>query len=345
MIICRIKIHGNQFLYFTIRLSNGTNMVFRRIIFSITAASALFTGVYAQEKKVSLAFSIKEKPLIAEGIAYDKLTGAFYIGSIYKKKIIKADLNGTVSDFKGEREDGLLDVLGMKVDETRRILWVCSYAGGGNEKENGSAGIFKYDLKSGRLIKKYILKGNKGPHLFNDIAIKKNGDVYFTDSEESGIYKISAGKDMIEKFFPAGILKYPNGIVFSPDEKYLLAADNEGIHRIDMQGNRIMLKVPEGKTAGGCDGICFYQNSIVAVQNEHTPEQIVRFYLNNNYDTVERIDLLCANNPLAVIPTTGAIAGDQFFIIGNSQLDIIKEGKITSPEKAEETRIVRISLR
>lgn len=156
---------------------------------------------------------------------------------------------------------------------------------------------------------------------------------------------IRGDKDKIEEFFPAGILKYPNGIVFGPDEKYLFVADNEGIHRIDMRVNRILLKMPAGKTAGGCDGICFYQNSIVAVQNEHTPEQIVRFYLNKNYDAAERIEVLCSNNPLAVIPTTGAIAGDQFFIIGNSQLDIIKEGKITAPEKAEETRIVRISLR
>lgn len=309
-------------------------------------AAFVFSGaINAQEQKVSAAFSLKEKPLVAEGIAYDKEAGVFYIGSIYKKKIIRADLNGTASDFKGEREDGLMDVLGMKIDGARRILWVCSYAGGGYERDKGSAGIFKYDLRTGRLIKKYIAGGKNGSHLFNDIAIKDNGDIFFTDSEDSRIYSIKTGKDIIEEFFPPGILKYPNGIVLSPDEKYLFVADNEGIHRIDMKGRRILLKVPGGTTAGGCDGICFYGNSIVAVQNEHTPEQIVRFYLNENFDVIEKIEILCANNPLIAIPTTGAVAGDEFFIIGNSQLDLIKEGKITAPEKAEETRIVRIPLR
>src|SRR3954468_24846939 len=104
-----------------------------------------------------LAFTIHEKDLIPEGIAYDPTRKEFYVGSLLKRKIVRIDSSGRASNFTSEGQDGLFMVLGMKVDPKRRTLWVCSAAGKGAKEFDGHAGIFKYDLRTGKLIRKYVL--------------------------------------------------------------------------------------------------------------------------------------------------------------------------------------------
>ena len=67
------------------------------------------------------AFTIKEKDLIPEGMAYDPIEKAFYFGSIQKCKVIKVGPDGKAEDFIKQGQDGLVVTLGMKVDVKRRI--------------------------------------------------------------------------------------------------------------------------------------------------------------------------------------------------------------------------------
>ncbi len=317
---------------------------YKRLFLSAVIAMLNYYGAQAQSVKIETARIIKEKDLIPEGITYDKKDKSFYVGSIYKRKIVKIDSSGTVSDFIQENEDGIYNVLGMKVESNRRIIWVCSYAGGGFNEEKGFAGIFKYNLNNGKLIKKYLLDNKITKHLFNDIVITSAGDAYFTDTDTGIIYSIDHKKDSIEVFIKAGSFDRPNGIALSPDERYLFISDNLGLHRADMKGKVKELNHPAGIAAGGIDGLYFYRNSLVAVQNDFNPQRIVRFALNKNLDEIEKMILLCQDNPLVFIPTTGVIVGDIFYIIGNSQLHLIKDGRITDYEKLENVRIVKIQL-
>lgn len=300
--------------------------------------------IHAQSGKIETAFTIKEKDLIPEGITYDNKENAFYVGSIHKRKIVKIESNGKVSDFITEKENGIYNVLGMKVDVKRRILWVCSYAGDGFTGEKGNAGIFKYNLVSGKLIKKYLLDNKTDKHLFNDIVITSAGNAYFTDTETGKIFSIDNNKDSLKVFINCGVFNRPNGIALSPDERNIFVSDDKGIHVVDMNGKVKELKHPAGVATGGIDGLYFYKNSLVAVQNDFDPQRVVRFVLNKNCDSIEKMILLCQDNPLVFIPTTGVIVRDKFFIIGNSQLHLIKDGKITDYEKLEDVRIVKIDL-
>ena len=67
-------------------------------------------AVRAPVANSSVAFTIPEKDLIPEGIAYDPVGGRFYIGSLHKAKIVSLDRDGRSRDFKREREDGLFGV-------------------------------------------------------------------------------------------------------------------------------------------------------------------------------------------------------------------------------------------
>ena len=89
---------------------------FKQIVSKAKQSSKLTASNYA--------FSLKEKDLIPEGITYDPRQQKFYVSSIYKRKIVGINLDGTSFDFAGEAQDGLYSTLGMKVDAARNHLWV-----------------------------------------------------------------------------------------------------------------------------------------------------------------------------------------------------------------------------
>src|SRR5206468_6386822 len=81
------------------------------------------------------AFRGPELDLIPEGLAHDAVTGDFFLGSLFKSKIVRiaGSVEGSaptrIRDFAASGQDGLWEVLGMKVDAKRRLLWVMTAAG------------------------------------------------------------------------------------------------------------------------------------------------------------------------------------------------------------------------
>jgi hypothetical protein len=291
-----------------------------------------------------IAFSIPEKDLIPEGIAYDPMDGSFYLGSTHKCKIIKIDKNKRLSDFTKQRQDGLVSVLGMQVDSKRRFLWaVSSY---GFYKANlpkellGTTGVFKYDLQTKKLIKKYMLQQGEN-HMLNDLTVDSNGDVYMTDWRIPAIYMISADKDTIEKIID--LPRRPNGIDVSNDGMKLFIS-GEDIGVLDLSSKTFKeMRHPVNMYLSG-DGLYYYQNSLIAVQNGGL-RKITRFYLDEDQDEIVRSQALEAYHPLFNLPTTGVIIGNQFYYIANSQLqEYDNEGNLSPLSELEEPKILKVVL-
>ncbi len=120
-----------------------------------------------------VAFTVKEKELIPEGIAYDPINERIFLSSIYKRKIISVGKDGKCNDFTTEKQDGLLATLGMEVDPIRENLWVCCIATGHMKDYKPSdtvkAAVYKYNL-SGKLLKIYSSPKDED-HEFNDLVI------------------------------------------------------------------------------------------------------------------------------------------------------------------------------
>ena len=291
-----------------------------------------------------VAFSIPEKDLIPEGIAYDPVDEIFYLGSVQKCKIIKITKQGKISDFAEQRQDGLVKVLGLRVDVERRTLWAVSSYGFYNPKIPkellGTTGVFKYDLPTKKLLKKYMLPQGEN-HMLNDLAIDSSGDVYVTDWRVPAIYLISADKDTIEKFID--LQRRPNGIDFSSDETKLFIA-GDGIGVLDISTKTFKeLKHPVSMYLSG-DGLYYYRNSLIAIQNGGL-RKVTRFYLNEAQDEIVRSKALEAYHPLFNLPTTGALVGNEFYFIANSQLQAYdKDGNLFPLSELEETKILKIKL-
>lgn len=298
-----------------------------------------------------IAFTLEEKDLIPEGMAYDPVEKSFFVSSIYKSKIVKIDRNGKITDFTSEKQDGLRPVTGIKVDAERRILWACSEVSSPNSRnynpgELGWSGIFKYDLKSGKLLRKYPVFEKDTPHLFNDLVITRAGDAYITDSSTGSIYTISHEKDEIALFLQSEDFLYPNGIALTPDEKGLYLAEGlHGLILIDIAtGKYKPLSLPKGIISIGIDGMCFYKNSLVAVQNGLG--RISRFYLNQKGDGIVKYEIIESNNPNFIIPTTGAVVNEDFYYLANSQLGSFSpEGRIFPMDKLKKVIVLKAALK
>ncbi len=124
--------------------------------------------------RAQLAFVTEEKDLIPEGLAYDAKQNLFYLGSLNRKKIVKIDAEGRVSDFVPADRYGLLPVLGIRLDPTDGTVWANTF------EDAGRTELVHFD-SAGKLLGRFAPKDN-AKHGFNDLVVRKNGEVITTDS-------------------------------------------------------------------------------------------------------------------------------------------------------------------
>ena len=296
------------------------------------------------------AFTVHQKGLITEGLAYDPVDDTFYVSSIHKRKIVAINRSGDVKTLADEQA-GLWSVLGMKMDSKRRLLWATTTAfpqmiNFKKEEENSSA-VMKFDLKTGKLIKRYLLPNKPKPHALGDLTIDSTGGVFTTDSLTPAVYAIRPENDEIELFLENDEFVSPQGLTFSGDERHLFMADySTGLFDIDVKSKRVVhLRPLDGATLLGIDGLYFYNGSLIGVQNGIAPWRVVRIFLSDDFKRVERLQVIEANNPVFDEPTLGVLVKDSFYFIANSQWGLVDEkGQLGPADKLADPIVLRVKL-
>ncbi len=298
----------------------------------------------------STAFTVREKGLVPESVAYDPLTKSFYVGSVYRRKILRVSPEGGATEFATER-DGLWSVMGMKVDSARRLLWVCTAAqpqmARYDASERGRSGLFKFDLRTGKLAGKYLLPDDSKQHLLGDLAVNADGDVYATDSLSPALYLLRRGADKFETVLEGEPFVSPQGLDFAADGRRLFVADySKGIFVVEPRTRRYAPLAPApDSTMLGIDGLYFHRGALVAVQNGVNPQRVVRLRLSADASRVERFETVSANDPAFDEPTLGVLVKDQFYFIANSQWGAVDEqGRLAPPEKLKELIVLKLRL-
>lgn len=238
----------------------------------------------------------------------------------------------------------------MRVDEKRKILWVTTTAfpqmQNFQKSDDGKSGVFKYDLRTGKLLKKYLLSNTDAKHALGDLIIAKNGDVFASDSVSPNIYRIANGKDELEIFLTSDNFASLQGLAFSPDEKILFAADySKGIFRIGMNDKKIsQIGVDANTNPIGIDGIYFDRGNLIAIQNGFRPHRVARFFLNKDFSAVTKSETLEANHADFNEPTLGVLVGKDFYYIANSQWALTNDDGSLADDKLKEPVILRLKL-
>lgn len=296
---------------------------------------------YGQINTAKIAYRVSEKDLIPEGITYSSTTNSFYLSSIHKNKIVQ--INAETGGFKDFISSDLIDmsILGMIVDDRKNHLWACA------NKDNQST-VAKFDLKTGELLKSYM-RVDTVENTFNDLVQDKEGNIYFTNTNKQTVYMIDKNTEIVSVLFDSPEILHPNGITISPDNKYLYIASTEfGIRILDIMSKKI-LNDPNGFLAYGLDGLKFYNNKLIGLQNEVRRNEVnLSYYLLDETGTIViGKEIIEQNNPSYNIPTTFVIVNDRLYCLANSQMANINfvTNEIRSYETLDDVLILEYKLK
>ena len=290
------------------------------------------------------AFTLNDARLIPEGIAATADGNRFFVGSLAQHKIVEYDRHAGQKDLIPSDQNGIWMVLGMKISADGKSIWVCS----ASEKDpfNGYSGIFGFDITTGAPINKYILDNKTTTHLFNDLVIAADNNIYFTDSKDGKVFKLDRKAGLVTPLVKHEFI-YPNGIALDEKRNSLYVADRTGITIIDLHNNAVTtLETQVPGFLNYIDGLYFYNNSLIGIQNSgNDKDRIVRLYLNKSGKKIERIQVLESFLPDYIEPTTGTIVNNEFYYIAISHVSNLQpDGTITNPNQLKKPLIKKIRL-
>jgi DNA-binding beta-propeller fold protein YncE len=285
-----------------------------------------------------LAYKTEEKDLIPEGLAYDARQDVFYLSSLNRRKIVKIAADGKTSDFVPAGRDHLLPVLGLRVAPSDGTVWAASWDEGGDRSE-----LLHFDA-SGNLLGRYAPHDSAG-HGFNDLVVLKNGAVLLTDTVSGQILRFAPQSRSFAAVAAYRALSGPNGIAVDDSERQLFVADDFGVVRIDLtDGSSSEVSAGARNTLAGVDGLYWYKGSLIAVQNAIGSPRIMAFRLSPDARQVTKATVLENRSAFTRAPTTGAIRGDNFYFIADSQIDNLNGTHILDVTKLQPVRIAAVHL-
>ncbi len=296
----------------------------------------LVAGVHREFPVVATArpaFVSEEKDLIPEGLAYNSQQNVFYLSSLLRRKIVKISADGKFTDFTPPGRDRLLPILGIRVDPNDGTVWANSW------NENGDHSELVHFDASGELLGRYA-PNDAAKHGFNDLVVTKTGFVLLTDSVSNQVFRFDTRAHTFAAIPIYREISAPNGIALSDDERQLFVADDFGIVKVELTGDT-STEVNPGphNTVSGADGLYWYKGSLIAVQNGMGSPRIAAFRLSPDGSRVVKTTVLENRSAFMDQPTTGAIRGDNFYFIVNSQ-----GGNLNGDHVLDVTTLARVRI-
>ena len=303
----------------------------------------------APRGKATPAATLRERELLAEGVAYDADSKTMFVSSVRHRKIVAIDDHGKQRDFVPEGRDGVGGVFGIAVDPARHALWASStrlpHMVGYVAADKDVSGLFQYELATGKLTASYLLPADGKPHALGDVAIAPNGDLYTSDSATPTLYRLAAGARKLEAFVDHGFLSL-QGMALSADGKLLYVADYaRGLYAIDLATKELArLDPPAGIATTGIDGLYLHRGRLVATQNGTEPQRVVEFTLSPTGRSLVSQQILLSGHPRARDLSLGVVVGDVFYINAAAGWVHYDDNGVAKPGAAPPHVILQLAL-
>lgn len=214
-------------------------------------------------------YEIPGDTVFPEGVAVDKSSGEFYVGSTSDGTIFRGTVGGgDVEEFLPGGQDGRTAVTGLKVDAQGR-LWAAG-------RDTGRA--FVYDTATGDLIRA-LTTPPADRTLINDLTLTDDA-AFFTDSFRPVIWRVSrsdsdvgemeAWLDLRETEIPTDTDFGLNGISASDNGSVLLTVhfDTGQRFRIDVATGGVTEVDLGGETLTTGDGILLDGQTLLVVRED-----------------------------------------------------------------------------
>ena len=297
-----------------------------------------------------VGFTIAEKGLVPEGVAYDPVTTSFFVSSIRKRKVFRIDPSGKISVFVAPREGGLRTAAGIGVDPKRRSLWVASEAmphmEGYVKDEPRQSAVFEFDADTGKFRKEVKAPALENAAGFDDLAVAADGRLYINDGFNGRVWTLAPGGSQLEVFLESDVFRGTQGLAPTPDGKTLYVSDYAGLYRVDVASKKITrLAGPPDVALNGIDGLVWSEGSLYGVQNGVEPNRVIRVELSADGTTITGAKILEMNNPSFDEPTLAVVANGALYVTANSQGGKFQnQKKPITPEEMQDAVILKIPL-
>jgi sugar lactone lactonase YvrE len=222
-------------------------------------------------------YELEGDMLFPEGVAFDPLGQAFFVGSLEDGSIHRITAEGEQSMFAAG-PDGSWSTAGLKVDAERGRVWACSRELDGAMVQ----AIWVLDLENGDVIEVVDLADSAEGAGCNDVALDAMGVAYVSDPPLGVVHRVESGSApqvwaMDAEFAPLAGLGL-NGLAITPDGAYLVLAkflpatlyriaiaDPTDIVAIDLSGDAFV----GGTPTSGADGIVFGGDALYVTFADH----------------------------------------------------------------------------
>jgi len=286
------------------------------------------------------ALVTEEKDLIPEGLAWDSAREVFYLSSLHRRKIVQITTDSQVSDFLQPQQVAIFPVLAIRMDPKDGTIWANTW----EEKPRASRSQLLHADASGKVLARFAPSDSR-QHGFNDLVMRKAGDVFLTDSLANQVFRFDPNTKSFSALRLHRELYYPNGIALAEDDRTLYVADALGVLRYDVASSSSADVAPgPHNTLAGVDGLYWYRGSLVTLQNGIGTPRVAVHKLAEDGTRVTKATILEFRATLSVLPTTGAIRGSDFYFIANSQIDNLNGDKILDVTRLEPVRIAVVRL-
>ena len=312
---------------------------------------ANFQANAAEFGQGKVAYQLPAEDLLIESIAWDPLAKGLLVGSAREGKVFRVAADGKLRDFVApDAENQLWAIMDIAVDAKHKALYVASAAiphfRAVKPGELGRAAIAKFDLADGKLLARYELPADGKEHILNSLAVAPNGDVFTADGLNRVIYKVEG--DALKPVAQNPKLTSIRGMTVSGDGRYLYFADYElGLFGMELAtGTPFEVAFPPSLTLFSIDGLSWYQNTLIAVQAGFPPSRVMRLNLSPDGLKIVRVQALEAGRAAFGPPTRGAVAGDDYYVLANSQKGKYDgDGRQITNTTLEPVRVLKTNLR
>jgi hypothetical protein len=173
---------------------------------------------YPAVHKAKVAFTVPQRDLFPEGLAYDPARRVFYMGSMYRRKIVRISEKGKVSDFIDQKPYQLQPIGGVHVDPVDQSLWAASDPADAHGSE-----LYHFDAH-GKLLERYSPRGGER-HDLNDLVLYHSSAIYVTDTDANLTYRFDRKTHVFTPLELPRPQLFPNGVTLSADDTRLYIAD------------------------------------------------------------------------------------------------------------------------
>lgn len=287
--------------------------------------------------------SLSEKDLHPESLLHLDKHKLWLASSIRSKKIVAFDSKGNCTDWFSDLR---YSVFALKTDPKQQYLWVSTSAmpvmNGFDAAMDGQNQILKIDIKSKKIVGSYSMQGK---HVFGDLVLGKNGEVYISDSVEPLIYKITGDQIELWKDLKGSAYNL-QGLAFNADGSQLFIADYlKGILAVSVRdGSSSWLQFPEGTTSKGIDGLVFYKNSLIAIQNGCIPIRVVQYQLDPKSSQIVNFRVLDNNRDVFNEPALASVSRGKLYFFANSPWKFYDAANNLDTSKFDNPKLFELQL-